>query len=89
MYLGGYACKNFHVCSRLVDFWPSQGASKMSLPPHPPPHPTGLERDFYLKVAFPVLTSYLTKHSGYFMPACGAERMHSFGSREEKAVILQ
>ena len=49
---------------------------------------TGLERDFYLKVAFPILTSYLNKHSNYFMPLDG-QRRNSFASKEEKVKILQ
>lgn len=45
-----------------------------------------LDPDFYLKVLFPVMTSYLKQHRTYFMPSEG-QRGHSFASREEKLSI--
>ena len=46
-----------------------------------------LEPSFYLKVLFPVMTSYLHRHRTYFMPSEG-QRGHSFASREEKVYII-
>ena len=45
-----------------------------------------LDPNFYLKVLFPVMTSYLKQHRTYFMPSEG-QRGHSFASREEKVSI--
>ena len=45
-----------------------------------------LNPNFYLKVLFPVMTSYLQQHRTYFMPSEG-QRGHSFASREEKLHI--
>lgn len=45
-----------------------------------------LDPNFYLKVLFPVMTSYLKQHRTYFMPSEG-QRGHSFASREEKLSI--
>ena len=45
-----------------------------------------LDPNFYLKVLFPVMTSYLNQHRTYFMPSEG-QRGHSFASREEKLSI--
>ena len=47
-----------------------------------------LDVTFHIKVLFPVLTSYLSSHAGYFMPS-EAHRGHSFASKEEKLKILQ
>ena len=46
-----------------------------------------LDPNFYLKVLFPVMTSYLQRHHTYFMPSEG-QRGHSFASREEKVYIV-
>ena len=48
---------------------------------------TTLDPNFYLKVLFPVMTSYLKQHRTYFMPSEG-QRGHSFASREEKLSII-
>ena len=45
-----------------------------------------LDPNFYLKVLFPVMTSYLQQHRTYFMPSEG-QRGHSFASKEEKFSI--
>ena len=50
--------------------------------------PAGLNSDFYLKVLFPVTTSYLAQHAGYFMPS-SEQRGHSFASKEEKLLVLK
>lgn len=47
-----------------------------------------LQMDFYLEVLFPMLTSYLECHAGYFVPSA-AWRGSSFASQEEKTKILQ
>lgn len=46
-----------------------------------------LDPNFYLKVLFPVMMSYLQHHHTYFMPSKG-QRGHSFASREEKVYII-
>lgn len=48
---------------------------------------TTLDPNFYLKVLFPVMASYLKQHRTYFMPSEG-QRGHSFASREEKLSII-
>lgn len=45
-----------------------------------------LDPNFFLKVLFPVMTSYLKQHRTYFMPSEG-QRGHSFASKEEKLSI--
>ena len=47
-----------------------------------------LQMEFYLEVLFPVLTSYLECHAGYFVPSA-AWSGSSFASQEEKTKILQ
>lgn len=47
-----------------------------------------LEMGFYLRVLFPMLTSYLNCHAGYFMPMAN-QRSNSFASQEEKSKILK
>ena len=47
-----------------------------------------LQMEFYLEVLFPVLTSYLDCHAGYFVPSA-AWSGSSFASQEEKTKILQ
>ena len=46
-----------------------------------------LDPNFYVKVLFPVMTSYLQQHHTYFMPSDG-QHGHSFASREEKVYII-
>lgn len=47
-----------------------------------------LDVTFHLKVLFPLLTSYLEHHAGYFMPT-ETHRGHSFATKEEKLKIMQ
>lgn len=46
-----------------------------------------LDLQFYLKVLFPVMTSYLQRHQTYFLPSEG-QRGRSFAPREEKVYII-
>ena len=48
-----------------------------------------LDVDFYLKVLFPVLTSYLERHAGYFMPNSTMQATSTTASREEKKMIIK
>lgn len=48
-----------------------------------------MDVDFYLKVLFPVLTNYLQKYAGYFMPSSDMQASSTTASKEEKMRILR
>ncbi len=45
--------------------------------------------DFYIKILFPLFSSYLRKWGGYFMPSSSLQASSSTASKEEKVVILK
>ena len=45
--------------------------------------------EFYLKVLFPVMTGYLQKYAGYFMPTSDMQASGATASRNEKMKILK
>ena len=50
---------------------------------------TKIEIEFYLKVLFPVVTSYMQKYAGYFMPSNDMQASSTTASKEEKLIILK